>query len=223
MKVARLCVFVLMLSANAFAEAPQELRGTAVAVADGRVLYTEHHRWRDAWHRAEYRAPDGTLLAVNELDYSAGPAQPAYTQVDMGNGDRKGARWDGHQLTLFHGDRSKVMRYREPLVISSGFHNFLLERWDALAAGKKLVVDFAVPEHLSVVRLNVQRIKAEQSDIPDRNPGWIYFRVKAANPVLGWFVDPVDLAYDGNRHLRVYRGTSDIEVAGKTPAVEIRY
>lgn len=218
------CLYWLSaMVAQATVAEPQELRGTAVSVDDGRVLYTEYHRWHDAWHRAEYRAPDGTLLAVNELDYSPGRSQPAFIQTDKINGATEGARWDGDKLTLFHGSRSKVMAYREPLVISSGFNNFVLEHWDDLIANRVWAVDFAVPQHLMIVGLKVRRIAADESHIPHRHPDWIYLRVQAANPILSWFVDPVDLAYSADRFLRVYRGSSNLEIAGRTPTVEIRY
>lgn len=212
----------LLLSSAVIANSG-ELRGTAVSLDDGRVLYTEYHRWHDTWHRAEYRTPDGRLLAVSELDYSPGRAQPAFTQTDEISGDTKGARWSGDRLTLFHGQRSKVMDYREPLVIGSGFNNFVREHWNELIGGQRFTVNFAVPERLMIVRLTVQRIAADKSDIPDRNSDWVYFRVRATNPILAWFVDPVDLAYDAERHLRVYRGSSNIDIAGHMPAVEIRY
>lgn len=201
----------------------QELRGTAVSVDDGRVLYTEYHRWHDDWHRVEYHAPDGTLLTVNELDYSPGRSQPAFIQTDQVTGATEGARWDGAKLTLFHGSRSKVIAYREPLVISSGFNNFVLEHWDDLLANRVWTVDFAVPQYLRIVGLKVRRIAPEQSRIPGRDPGWIYLRVQAANPILGWFVSPVDLAYSPDRFLRVYRGSSNLEISGHIPSVEIRY
>lgn len=209
--------------AQAMAAEPQELRGTAVSVDDGRVLYTEYHRWQDAWHRAEYRAPDGTLLAVNELDYSSGRSQPAFMQTDKITGATEGARWDGTVLTLFRGSRSKVMAYREPLVISSGFNNFILEHWGDLIANRVWAVDFAVPQHLLIVGLKVRRITVDESYILNPNPDWIYLRVLAANPILSWFVDPVDLAYSPDRLLRVYRGSSNLEIDGRMPVVEIRY
>ena len=200
-----------------------ELRGTAVSVDDGRVLYTEYHQWRDQWHRAEYRAPDGKLLATNEIDYSPGRSQPAFVQTNTVTGDQLGARWNGDTLTLFHGKKSEVVEYREPLVISSGFNNFVLDHWDDLFNNHVWTVEFAVPARLMIVNLKVKRIAAETSHIPDRNPDWIYLRVQAANPILAWFVAPVDLAYSADRLLRVYHGTSNVEIAGKTPAVEIRY
>jgi hypothetical protein len=217
-------LLTLLFCGAAFAAGSMtELRGTAVSVDDGRVLYTEYHQWRDAWHRTEYRAPDGRLLAVNELDYSPGRAQPAFVQTDEITGDTEGARWDGSQLTLFHGSRNKVVDYDEPLVISSGFTYFVLDHWDDLLANHTWMVDFAVPQRLTIVRLKVRRIDAGQSGIADRRPGWIYLRVQAANPILNWFVDPVDLAYSPDRLLRIYRGSSNLEIAGRMPAVEIRY
>lgn len=212
------------------ADAPQngetknnELRGTAVSIDDGRVLYTEYHQWHDAWHRSEYRAPNGVLLAVNELDYSPGKSQPAFVQTDEVNGTKRGARWDGSTLTLFHDNRSEVVDYREPLVISSGFNNFVLEHWSALVGNDTLTVEFAVPERLMLVNLNVQRIEPARSHIADRNADWIYLRVKPTNTVLSWFIKPVDLAYSADRRLRIYRGSSNLELAGKIPQVEIRY
>jgi hypothetical protein len=202
---------------------PQELRGTATSVVDGRVLYTELHRWQGDRHRAEYHAPDGTLLVVNELDYSPGRAQPAFVQTTLATGEQHGARWQGETLTLFYGDQTSKVDYREPLVISSGFNNFVLGHWDELLRGEQRVVDFAVPEHLRIVRLKIGRIAPDQTTIGDTQPEWTFFRVQAANRVIAWFVPPVDLAYDAERHLRVYRGTSNVEIDGETPAVEIRY
>jgi hypothetical protein len=199
-----------------------ELSGTAVSTSDGRVLYTEFHRWQGDWHLAEYRAPDGTLLATNELDYSPGAAQPAFVQTNKQTGVTQGARWRGDELTLFNGDRSETVDYRKPLVISSGFNNYVLAHWDDLQRAEH-VVDFAVTERLLVVRLQIRRITQAETEILDPQPGWVYFRVEAANTVLGWFVPAVDLAYSAERQLRVYRGTSNVEIAGETPAVEIRY
>lgn len=200
-----------------------ELRGTAVSIDDGQVLYTEYHQWRGAWHRAEYRASDGKLLAVNELDYSPGKSQPAFVQTDEITGARRGARWAGDTLTLFHDGRSEVVDYREPLVISSGFNNFVLEHWNDLIDNTALTVEFAVPERLMLVNLKVQRIEPLQSHIAERHADWIYLRVKPASIILNWLVKPVDLAYNPDRRLRIYRGSSNLEIAGKVPQVEIRY
>lgn len=199
-----------------------ELRGTAISARDGRVLYTELHRWQGDWHLAEYRAPDGTLLATNELDYSPGAAQPAFVQTNKQTGATQGARWRGDELTLFNGDKSETVAYREPLVISSGFNNYVLAHWDDLQRAEH-VVDFAVTERLLVVRLRIRRIDRADTGIAEAQPAWIYYRVEAANKILSWFVPPVDLAYDADRQLRVYRGTSNVDIAGETPAVEIRY
>jgi len=224
MRIRFLYGLVLLLSVSSVhAASISELRGTAVSVDDGRVLYTEYHQWRDQWHRAEYRGPDGQLLATNEIDYSPGRSQPAFVQTNTVTGEQQGARWSGDILTLFHGKKSEVVEYREPLVISSGFNNFVLEHWDDLFNNRVMTVEFAVPMRLLIVNLKIKRIAPETSHIPDRNPDWIYLRAQAANPILSWFVAPVDLAYSEDRALRVYHGTSNVEIAGKTPAVEIRY
>lgn len=216
---------LLAIAAQAASNAPSELhelRGTAISARDGSVLYTELHRRQGDWHLAEYRAPDGTLLATNELDYSPGSAQPAFVQTNKQTGATQGARWRGDELTLFNGDKSETVAYREPLVISSGFNNYMLAHWDDLQRAEH-VVDFAVTERLLVVRLRIRRIDHADTSILNAQPAWIYYRVEAANKILAWFVPPVDLAYSTDRQLRVYRGTSNVEIAGETPAVEIRY
>src|SRR5690606_39879481 len=151
-----------------------ELRGTAISARDGRVLYTELHRWQGDWHLAEYRAPDGTLLATNELDYSPGAAQPAFVQTNKQTGATQGARWRGDELTLFNGDKSETVAYREPLVISSGFNNYVLAHWDDLQRAEH-VVDFAVTERLLVVRLRIRRMYRDHTGIARAHPACSYY------------------------------------------------
>lgn len=192
--------------------------------ADGRLLYTERHRWDQHHHSVQYLYPDGRLFAVNELDFTHSFVSPSYTQSYPGTPMREGARWADDKLILFNGPREQVMSFEQPLVINAGFFHFIRAHWDDLAAGKKLVFEFAVPDRMTIVSLQIRRVSAEQSGITDADPQWHYFRVEAASRMLRWLVAPLNVAFDGQRRLMVFRGASNVKVeSGATPPVQIRY
>jgi hypothetical protein len=175
----------------------------------------------------QYFLPDGQLLSVNELDSTASFVSPAYKQTYPGTDFVEGARFQGSDLVLFSAKRQKVVSFKPPLVVSSGFYHFILEHWTELQAGQELVFDFAVPSRMTTVRLRMYALKNGASAMEARaqaDPTWSYVKVEAASPLLSWLVKPLTVALDAERQLVLYRGISNVrDQHGDTPQVLIRY
>lgn len=208
--------------------------GTAVGTAysvDAKLLYTETHQWHGVVHTVKYFRPDGEPMAVNQLDSSSSFVSPSYTQTYSHSDFTEGARWRGSELLLFSGGKEKAVTFKTPLVMSSGFYHFILDHWSELHSGQPLVFDFAVPSHLTTVRLKMQVLPNGAAAIrqgsvvrEDIDPRWFYVRVEAANRLLGWLVKPVTAALDDRQRLRLYRGASNVrDEHGETPQVLIHY
>lgn len=227
--ICRLALLLLVLLAGAGARAQtgaddQTALGSAYRIANGEMLYTELHRWDDIRHSVEYRLPDGELFATNDLDFSRALPSPAYTQHYLRDNSTVGARWAGDRLVLFNAGRERTVGFKQPLVISSGFFHFIQAHWDELGAGAVLPFEFALPERLTMVALRMRQVTAAQSGIDGGEPDWRYFRVEVASKLIGWLVEPLNVAFDAQRRLVVYRGASNVkDDRGDTPQVVIRY
>lgn len=201
--------------------------GRACSVDDGRLLFTETHRWTDAQHTVEYFRPDGDLIAVNHLDLSGSSISPSYKQDYPGDGFSEGARWQGSELILFSADKQRAVDFEPPLVLSSGFYHFILDHWRELHEGRVLVFDFAVPSRLATVRLRMYALPdgaAAMGAAPESDPGWFYVRVEAANKLLSWLVKPLTVALDDQQRLMLYRGIANVrDDDGHQPQVLISY
>lgn len=199
---------------------PQIIEGVALRLPERTEVYRERHAIGALSHRIEYRAPDGTLIAQKSLDYRCSQSAPAFEQHDLRSDSRIGARWQGGEYLLLRGDETRALQPAATLVASSGFDRFVRTNWDTLTAGASIDLDFALPARLQTLRLRMARIEA-----PEALPGAaLWLRIVPAQPLLRAFVDPIELAYDGERRLALYRGLSNLADAnGKGLVVEIRY
>jgi len=199
---------------------PETIEGVALRLPGRIEVYRERHEIGALSHRIQYHAPDGTLIAENSLDYRCSQGAPAFEQHDLRSGSRIGARWQDGNYLLLRGDETRALEPVATLVASSGFDRFVRANWETLAAGGSIELDFALPARLQTLRLRMARIEA-----PEELPGSaLWLRIVPAQPLLRAFVDPIELAYDGERRLALYRGLSNLDGAdGKALSVEIRY
>lgn len=196
----------------------EAVQGVARLVDSGEEVYVEQHFIDSRSHRIEYRDAAGQLIAENLLDYSRSSAAPDFRQRDLRFGTVLGGRWNAGAYELFDSDDARPVEPDAPLVASSGFDRFVRENWDSLAAGERIDIDFAVPARLDTLRLRIERAASIDGD------GFTWFRITAASGLLRLILDPIELAYDGDRRLRVYRGLSNLDSADrKSQHVEIRY
>lgn|GEM_PF-3129298 len=230
------------------ARAEQFAQGRAIGIDSGELLYTEQHRWDEKHHAVKYLLPDGSELADTEVDFSHSLTSPAFTQTyaaTQGNPETQispetqthsqtqnrpetkhseGARWDGTTLILFNGRRERAVDFNQPLVINAGFFHFVRAHWDELNEGKIVGFNFALPDRMTTVALRVRSVSAEDSGIDNGATDWRYFRVEAASRVLRWVVAPLNVAFNEQRRLMVFRGAANVKLKnGSTPQVSIRF
>ena len=217
---AALACATTMVSAWAQPVAPEIIEGVALRLPERTEVYRERHEIGTLGHRIEYRAPDGTLIARNALDYRCSESAPAFEQHDLRSDSRIGARWQHGEYLLLRGEEMRALEPAATLVASSGFDRFVRANWEALAAGDSIDADFALPARLQTLRLRMARTEA-----PEELPGSaLWLRIVPVQPLLRAFVDPIELAYDSERRLVLYRGLSNLDGAdGKALNVEIRY
>lgn len=196
----------------------EAVQGVARLADSGKEVYVEQHFIDSRSHRIEYRDTAGQLIAESSLDYSRSNAAPDFLQRDLRFGTELGGRWSGETYELFYSNDARPVEPDAPLVASSGFDRFVRENWDNLAAGERIDIDFAVPTRLDTLRLRIERETSTDDD------GLIWFRISAANGLLRLILDPIELAYDRDRRLQVYRGLSNLDSSDrKAQQVEIRY
>ena len=209
-----------MAAAWAQPVAPEIIEGVALQLPGRAEVYRERHEIGTLGHRIEYRAPDGTLIARNVLDYRCSDSAPDFEQLDLRGNSLIGARWQDGKYLLLRGDETRALDPAAALVASSGFDRFVRANWEALAAGDSIDVDFALPARLQTLRLRMTRIEAPE-ELPNSA---LWLRIVPVQPLLRAFVDPIELAYDSGRRLLLYRGLSNLTGAdGKALTVEIRY
>jgi hypothetical protein len=206
----------------ALAAAPpllQFIEGVARAPGDGRLLYRELHWTRHEGARLVerlvlYRCAAGNAFARKHLDYRGSAIAPTFTLEDARTGYREGLRRGaGAALFVRRGagepERSAPLRAASA-VVDAGFDEFVRARWDALATGRAVPIEFALPARLRSYRFDLSRVGAEQIA---GEPAW-RFRLRLKG-VLGWIVPEVDVAYSQRtRRLLRFEGLSNLRAPG---------
>lgn len=206
--------------ARAAAPPPVEfIEGVARAPGDGRLLYRELHWTRHEGARLVerlvlYRCAAGNAFARKHLDYRDSAIAPAFTLEDARTGYREGLR-RGAGAALFvrpgagEPERSAPLRAADA-VVDAGFDEFVRTRWDALAAGRAVPIEFALPARLRSYRFELARVGAERVA---GEPAW-RFRLRLKG-VLGWIAPEVDVAYSQRtRRLLRFEGLSNLRAPG---------
>lgn len=193
--------------------------GVARAPGDARLLYREHHWTRHAAGRLVerlvlYRCAAGNAFARKRLDYRGSAIAPAFALEDARTGYREGLRRGaGAALFVRRGagapERSAPLRAADA-VVDAGFDEFVRARWDALAAGRAVPIEFALPARLRSYRFELSRVAAEHIA---GEPAW-RFRLRLKG-MLGWVAPEVDVAYaQRTRRLLRFEGLSNLRAPG---------
>lgn len=168
--------------------------------------------------RVDYVTPDGSTFASKTLVYEGEPFQPSFNFEDTRDNQFVGARFEGARLVLTEGmdgaKNEKVIHDNARTVIDAGFDAYIQLNWDKLVAGKRLKFDFAMPNRLSSVQLELRQVKGPESPVYEASFGgeWIYFRITPAKKFISLFADPIHLAYDPNgKYLMRFYGRSNID------------
>lgn len=208
------------------ADAVQQV-AIATAIADGRLLYREHHyRYDEAGSRKMlvlYHCPDGTPFARKLLDEGAGANTPDFDFVDGRDGSGESVRRapGGRVVQVRKPDgetRRTELPERRGAVIDAGFDAFVRSHWDKLGAGQSLVAPYLLPGRAQWLDF---RLKNAGDAIEDG------VRVRRIRMTLAmWFgfaLPAIELTYHlGDRRLLRFRGPGYVRDArGRHPKVQI--
>jgi len=205
---------------SALAEENYVVAGSAYNVDTNELIYRELYTAIDENKavRVDYVKPDGNAFASKTLVYEGEPFQPSFKFEDTRDNQFVGARFEGARLVLTEGmegaKNEKAILDNARTVIDAGFDAYIQLNWDKLVTGKRLKFDFAMPNRLSSVQLELRKIKGPESPVYDASIGseWIYFRITPAKKFISLFADPINLAYDPNgKYLMRFHGRSNID------------
>lgn len=205
---------------STLAEENYVVAGSAYNLDTNELVYRELYTAIDENKavRVDYVTPDGSTFASKTLVYEGEPFQPSFNFEDTRDNQFVGARFEGARLVLTEGmdgaKNEKVIHDNARTVIDAGFDAYIQLNWDKLVAGKRLKFDFAMPNRLSSVQLELRQIKGPESPVYEASFGgeWIYFRITPAKKFISLFADPIHLAYDPNgKYLMRFYGRSNID------------
>lgn len=194
--------------------------GTAYSLDKNQVMYRELYTGLDENKsvRVDYMSPDGKKFASKTLVYSGEPFQPMFDFEDLRDKEYSSAHFEGARLVLtygVHGEQNqKTIMDNAKVVVDTGFDSYIQLNWDKLIAGKRLKFDFVVISRLSVVQLEVRKIKSSDSPVYDADYGreWIYFQITPAKKIASLFANPINLAYDPKgKYLMRFHGRSNLD------------
>lgn len=209
----------------------QRFYGYAYDLKSGAYLYTEVHKldydgMRFLGGLIRYFAPDNTLIGEKTLDFSADPYIPLtrFKLEDSGYQERITAvTADGVSMERVERGKRKTARVpRAPVMAAdSGFHSFVVDHLDELAAGKTVPLTFGVVSKLTSFSFRVRKLATTRFDGREA----LRLRVEP-DSMLRFLVDPLVLTYDVRSHyLLQYQGVSNIThpATGKPYDVRIDY
>lgn len=225
---------VLLASSNlpSYAQA-YVTTGTAYGMDSKQVIYREAYTaLSDQGEvQVDYLTPDGKKFATKTLWFTGEPYQPTFELQDFRDNEILSAKFENARLILRHQDKSgprqATIFEHAGMVIDAGFDSYIQLNWDDLLKGKALSFEFAMPNRLTSVKLEIEKINAEISPVYDKDygSGWVYFKLQPAKRLLTFFTDPIFLAYDPNgKYLMRFYGRSNIDDArGIAQDVRIEY
>jgi hypothetical protein len=195
---------------------------------DGAVLYVEEHEVGRVGERVldaltTYRDPAGVVLAVLHSDYAVDPWAPSYRFEDRRTGRVEVVETGPEGVTLEAGGRRVMLARpapgRPPLVGGQGLDRLVRARLDALQAGERLTVAFAIPSRHDSFEFRVRALPATRTGAP------VQIRVEVSSWFLRLLAPSMDCDYDPvTRRLLRYRGPSNLEGPGGSRwDVEITY
>ncbi|MGM0631856.1 MAG: hypothetical protein ACQETO_01645 [Pseudomonadota bacterium] len=206
---------------------------------DGTLLYREFHLApeHDARPvRVEYRAEDGgdALFAEKTLDYSVSATAPAMDFVDRRRNLRIVTRYpdpsEPGRLQLAYyperdGEPERDTFDTDSLIVDAGFDPYIQQHWDRLVDDERIVARFLVPSRSDTVRMSLQQVDTDRCETPVDDIRCFEVRPAGALRLVGWFVDPIRLAYTAEpRRLVLYHGQGNIpDESGDPRQVRIHY
>jgi hypothetical protein len=195
--------------------------GTAFRTTDGAVAYRElHYPAPDRpglSSRVEYQDASGRTIVSKSLDFSRSITAPAIDQVDQRTGTRVFTRHEdgrlqaGYQRNADADLRTDTVRLTPDLIVDAGFDPFVRTQWQQLLAGDSVKASFFVPSRLDTVTVSIAPVAREECAEAPGEVLCLVVRPAGMLRVVGWFVEPLRLAYDiEQQRLQMFRGLSNL-------------
>jgi len=195
---------------------------------DGQLLYIEKHRVdygseQIAESRTEYFDGEGRNIGELISDYRYGPRFGSYTFRDFRAGYEDGAEVLEESIRMFRrpspgaSEETATIPRTDRQMVGQGFHHFIAENLEAIAADQTLHVALVLPSRLDQFDFRIRKRSSEK--------GRLVVRLEIDNWFLRLFAPYVEADYDlqtGN--LLQYRGVSNLaDPQGNHPVVTIDY
>ncbi|MDP1932822.1 MAG: hypothetical protein Q8L60_15330 [Gammaproteobacteria bacterium] len=225
---------IIITNAAALAVEAPWVTGTARSADDGIFLYREFHYLAPTTEllsgRIEYIADDERVIARKQIDYSRSLTAPAVEQTDLRSQTRFFARYaDNYLQTGFQRGgsalESQTLVPSNELVIDAGFDPFVRSQWETLRSGRSARARFYVPSRLESVRISITPVDRQECAQAEGDILCLLIRPAGLLRVVGWFLEPLLLAYDlESRRLVMFKGTSNLaNDDGRPQSVVILY
>lgn len=210
------------------ATAQRSFSGRAVHAETGQWLYTEQHqqtlragRWVAGTIR--YVAPQGQLLGEKKLEFGKDRFVPVmrtvYPTLQEEEAITQVADGTVTMETVKAGQRkTREVARTAGLAVDSGFHVFVQDRLEDLAAGRTVQMQLGVISQFDHFRFRIRRAEA--------TAGPVIRLLVEADSMLRLLVPTVKLAYDlRSRDMLEYEGLSNLvdPQTRKAPVVRITY
>ncbi len=216
----RLMLFtILSLPALAFA-AEVRFEGTARPVGGGDPIYREIHsitgtcaqgRFTPQKHSVEYSRPGSGTIATKTLTYPHSVLRPTVVFRQPGfsevirilnqNGETLQVVWQPPSGAT----ENSTLDVRPSLVADSGFDNLVRKNWTKLTQqGESVQFDMVVPTRGDYYGFVLEPFSDRRIDASHT------LRIRPANIVLDWLVDPILLGYNAQGLLTDYVGLTNI-------------
>lgn len=203
--------------------------GIATDLSGSTELYCEYHTNEEGKQtQVRYYRPTGELFAQKRLNYRHGAAVPEVWQKDERSGEMHEVRLVEQRWLLSYSEngdakvKQKALSLKDVDVIDAGFDHAVRDHWRALVGGQSISLGFA--STVSQRSLNLRITQRPQDQCPSIEAQAKCFWVEADNALVRLFVDPLQLMYNDQRQLVLFRGVVNIQNdAGEKQSAQIRY
>jgi hypothetical protein len=216
-------------------------RGSAYDTERKAAAYVEEHHegfmaGKHVCTRTDFLGPDGKPMAVRTLDFGRFDCKPDYIFRDLRNGYEEGAVVDpakgAAEVRVHFRDSAKApvkekrIEVPEPCVINGGVGEFVRQRWEDIAAGKKASFNMVIPARLDYFRFEayVDR-KYSLSQGESKGRAYLPVVVEPKNSVLSMLLPTIVMYEDvATKRLLCYQGIVNVaDAKGRSLRVRTDY
>ncbi|MDG2276665.1 MAG: hypothetical protein P8L31_01805 [Pseudomonadales bacterium] len=194
--------------------------GVARDVSGGSIQYIEHHQYlQTGEHLVKYFDPAGMKLVAKKMTYPLLPQHPQIQQVDFARERELRVVPDIGTVRMVTKQDGRTKEYQLPLdeatIIDAGFDFFIRDHWDLFRLGERQVYKFAIAGHANLLDVSITKVR-ESSD-------GTTFSLKPSNFFVRLLVPTIRVDYDGQKRLKAYHGTTNLDVKARDVVIEFSH